>query len=601
MNRAFRYFSAVCMMMLFISGNLQAQNVFRFGRIGTEQGLSQNTGSSILFDSKGFMWIGTMNGLNRYDGYEFRIYKGQSASAKNFNNNRVTRLWEDKKGFIWAETYDGYYHFFNPRTEVFSTIPDYKENISRNFRMNNFLQYTDDVIFLGSNNAGIFVLQYDEANSTYRVSQYPDKGNQPLSNNNIRFIYADKNRDVWIGTAKGVNFLSSADFSNHRMNFRHQFVNASFTSICGDSRDIWLGTEESGIIVYNCDLHSFTEINQLNYPAIPSNHISMLWYTKTGFHVAGFGNGKVMLTKDLFSEWIDVPFHGTTLSGVYEDRYKQLWLTAMEFGVTRFDVNTTKAGYYALTPGEMKHLTDLERPQFFEDRNDNLWIGLHGGGLALFRRSENKFQFFRNDPRDPNSISSNIIHSIAEDMTGQIWLGTGQFLGGIERVIMENPAFRHLLADEDMNDMTDNVVRGIMEDPTRHLWVATKAGRIHIFDSTFNKIATLDSLAGIGKESVRNSTYSFLTDRKGFVWIGTKGDGLSVCTNPVDSRTIYKKIRFRRYKYDPHDSTSIGNNNIYSICQDGAGHIWAGTYGNGISVIMDPDRQPAQFIRINQS
>jgi ligand-binding sensor domain-containing protein len=162
---------------------IQAQNVFRFEHIGTEQGLSQNTGSSILFDSKGFMWIGTWIGLNRYDGYEFKIFKGQAENARLFTNNRVTKLWEDRKGFIWVETYDGYYHFFNPVSETFSTVPSYEGNVAKNNKITCFLQYTDDIIMLGSSNAGIFWLQYDAGKGTYTVTQYLDRGNCALSNN----------------------------------------------------------------------------------------------------------------------------------------------------------------------------------------------------------------------------------------------------------------------------------------------------------------------------------------------------------------------------------------------------------------------------------
>ena len=199
---------------------LDGQNVFRFEHIGTEQGLSQNTGSSILFDSKGFMWIGTMNGLNRYDGYEFKIFKGQSASARNFTNNRVTRLWEDKKGFIWAETYDGYYHFFNPESEIFSTIPNYEEQCCKKHKINSFLQYTDDIIITGIFKCrNFYTCSMIRKKATYTVSQYLDKGNYPLSNNNVRFIHADKSHNIWIGTSKGINYLSRRGFQQAAVQF----------------------------------------------------------------------------------------------------------------------------------------------------------------------------------------------------------------------------------------------------------------------------------------------------------------------------------------------------------------------------------------------
>ncbi|MBN1791484.1 MAG: response regulator [Bacteroidales bacterium] len=594
-------FYAICLVwLLFLPARINGQYIFRFEHIGTEEGLSQNTGSSILFDSKGFMWIGTWNGLNRYDGFAFKIYKGQSENSKIFTNNRVTDLWEDNKGFIWVETYDGYYHFFNPVNETFSTIPQYVDYVA-NSEITCFLQYTDDIVILGSSGAGIFILQYDEGKETYSVSQYIDRGNFALSNNSVRFIYADKSRNLWIGTKRGINYLSYKDIERKRYNFQHQFVNSAFTAVCDGGKDIWFGTEEDGIFIFDRTTAKYRFINRQTTPEIPSERIAILYKTKTGKIITGFTGKGIMVSNIFGKNWISVPFHGKTLTGVYEDRYFQLWLTAVEFGVSRLDINTLKSKYYVLTPEVIKHLTDLERPQLYEDKNNNLWIGLHGGGLALYQRKSDSFQFFRNDPKNPNSISSNIVHSIAEDNSGQLWLGTGQFLGGLEKVILENSAFTHQLVEKEREDMLDNVVRAIMEDKNQNLWVATKAGRVHLYNSSLEKIAIFDSLPGIGKESVRNNTYSLLNDCKGYLWIGSKGDGLSVSTQSIlDKQINYSKLRFKRFKFSPDDSTTLGNNNINSICQDSASNIWIGTYGNGLSLIQNPYGKDVKFIRINE-
>jgi ligand-binding sensor domain-containing protein len=254
-----------------------------------------------------------------------------------------------------------------------------------------------------------------------------------------------------------------------------------------------------------------------------------------------------------------------------------------------------------LTPDEIKTLTDLERPQFYEDSKNNLWIGLHGSGLALYNRDENHFDFFRNDPKNPNSISSNIVHCIAEDKTRQLWLGTGQVLGGIEKVILRNPAFEHYLLETEQIDILDNVARVIIEDKNKCLWVGSKAGKLHLFDSTLKQVNDFISLPGIGNSSLRNITYSMFEDRDGYLWVGTKGYGLSVSTEPLGKFSGgYNNLRFRRYEYSENDSTTIGNNNIYSICQDKQGGIWIGTYGNGLSLIMNPKEKELKFVRINQ-
>jgi signal transduction histidine kinase/ligand-binding sensor domain-containing protein/AraC-like DNA-binding protein len=588
-------------LFFYLAMPVKAQQVFRFEHIGTEQGLSQNSGLSILFDSKGFMWIGTMDGLNRYDGYEFKIFKGRAGNGEILTNNRIPGLWEDSRGFIWIETYDGYYHFFNPETETFSTLPFYRGDEANTSSITSFLQYNEDIIILGSSNAGVFILRFDKGGKTYQVSQFVDRGKYALSNNKVRFIHADKNQNVWIGTDKGINFLSAKDIPKERMNFQHQYVNFSFTAVCESNDEIWFGTEENGIIAYEKNTSKYKYINQNTNPDFPTNSVVKLYCTRTGKFIIGFKGHGVVITDPSGGKWARISFHGESIDRIYEDRFMQVWLTALEFGITRVDLTSLKSAYYVFTPEEIKHLTDLERPQFYEDSNDNLWIGLHGGGLALYHREDDRFQFFMNDPKNPNSISSNIVHSIAEDKAGQLWLGTGQFLGGIEKVILENQAIMHCYPEKEQVDILDNVVRAIMEDKNKCLWVATKAGIIHLFDRNLQKIAVFDSLPGLGKESIRNNTYSFYNDRNGYLWIGSKGDGLAVSITPLpESVQSYKKLKFRRFRCSPEDTTTLGSNNIYAICEDNDENIWIGTFGNGLSLIRKGKKDFNSFIRINQ-
>ncbi len=594
-----RILLSVMLISLPFSGS--GQNIFRFEHMGSEDGLSQNTGFSILFDSKGFMWIGTMNGLNRYDGYEFKIFKSSSASPASFTNNRVIKLWEDRKGFIWLETYDGYYHFFNPETEVFSSLPSYEGTEVRNGAMTIFLQYSDDIILLGSSVSGLYLLEYDPSKNTYNIKQFTDQAKTSISNNRIRFIHSDSDRNIWIGTQKGINFISKDNVGKADPGFRYQFLNYSFTSVCETKEEIWFGTEEQGILAYNKSSGNSREISTHNTEGFKSDKITHLYLTKTGDIITGFKDKGIMIALNSGKKWKSIKFHSTNLNGIYEDRSNQAWLTAIEFGVTRLDLKNLQTRYYILTPEEIKPLTDLERPQFYEDSHNNLWIGLHGNGLGLYNRENDKFEFFTNNPKDPNTISSNIVHCITEDKSGQLWVGTGQVLGGIEKVILKNSAFEHYLLEKERIDVLDNVSRAILEDQNRYLWVATKAGKLHLFDSTLKQVEVFFYLPGIGHESLRNNTYAIFNDNNGYLWIGSKGYGLSVSNESLSKLSgNYNNIRFRRYEYSDRDISSLGNNNIYSICQDKTGNIWIGTYGNGLSLIKKPYDKNLKFIRINQ-
>ncbi|NSW93609.1 MAG: response regulator [Bacteroidales bacterium] len=592
----------VLLFTLLIIPDSEGQNIFRFVHMGSEEGLSQNTAFSILFDSKGFMWVGTMNGLNRYDGYEFKIYRSSGGNPESFTNNRVVRLWEDKRGFIWLETYDGYYHFFNPETEIFTSLPRYEGNVVKNITMHSFLQYSDDIILVGSTIEGLFILTYNPEENSYSINQYTEEKEGSVNSDNIKFLHSDRNGNIWIGTSRGLNRILSKDLQGKDIKIQEFSNKGCFNSVCETENQLWFGTEKNGISIYEKASGSIRELNTSNTSGLVSDNITRLYFSRSsGRILVCFDNKGIELTDTTGTEWLPVQFHGRNVGLIYEDRSGQIWLASTDFGITRLNPENVQTRYYVLTPEEIKPLTDLERPQFYEDRNDNLWIGLHGAGLALYNRGSDIFEFFRNEPGNPNTISSNFIHCITEDKSGQLWLGTGQVLGGIEKVIVRNNALEHYLPVEKPADILDNVARAVLEDKNGNLWVATKAGRLHIYDSTLKQADTFTFLPGLKEESVRNTTYSLFCDSKGYIWIGSKGHGLSVSKKPLpaDIRD-YRKMHFRRFEYKEDNEASLGNNNIYSICEDTQNNIWVGTYGNGITIISNPHGDNPMFTRINQ-
>ena len=394
---------------------------------------------------------------------------------------------------------------------------------------------------------------------------------------------------------------SAEDIANDNPTFNHQYSGTPFNCVCETDRNLWFGTDNKGIITLDKKSHRSGLLNSYGISGRGYESLSHLYLTKNNMILAGFKGNGVMVTDTSGLNWRKIKFHSRNVEAIYEDIDGNIWLTAKEFGATRLDIKNLNPEYYELTPKEIKPLTDLERPQFFEDSKGNLWLGLHGSGLALFNKEKDQFEFYRNDPKDVNTISSNFIHCIAEDKSGKLWIGTGQVVGGIEKAIFKNPAFEHYLPEKNSSDILDNVARAILEDNSKNLWIATKAGRLHLYDSTLKQIDAFLSLPGIGKESFRNILYTLFLDNKGYLWLGSKGYGLAVSAKPLDEYGgNYKDIRFTRFEYSEDNDYSISNNNIYSICQDQAGNIWIGTYGNGLNLVVNPYSSNIKFHRINQ-
>jgi hypothetical protein len=272
MNRTLRII--VLIILAFFPSSLNGQNIFRFDHIGSEDGLSLNTGFSILFDSKGFMWVGTYNGLNRYDGYEFKIFRSSSGNPSSFTNNRVIKLWEDKRGFIWRETYDGYYHFFNPVTEVFHSIPLYEGSDVHNGAMKFFLQYSTDIIFLGSSESATFGLNLlekkdiESGNYRFKVFLKNPADDKSLIYNDVIHIFEDSKKRIWLGTFGGGIDLFEG-YNGESASFRHYGSDAaiSYGIIYGILEDrsgkIWFSTE-NGLVCLDPETGNTEIFNNVN-------------------------------------------------------------------------------------------------------------------------------------------------------------------------------------------------------------------------------------------------------------------------------------------------------------------------------------------------
>ncbi|WP_163708089.1 hybrid sensor histidine kinase/response regulator transcription factor [Mangrovibacterium lignilyticum] len=578
------------------SSSVRAVEVEHFEVLNTNDGLSQNSVQSIFCDSRGYMWFGTMDGLNRYDGYEFKIYKTQYNNPFSLTNNRIVNIWEDKRGLIWLASHDGHYHYLDLRTEKFYSFPPTTEpGNPRNTKITSFLEL-DNEIWLGSNNAGIYRLTAPgNEQGTYEFSVIEKGTDRGISDSMVNFILADRDSGIWIGTKAGLNFYNRDSYSGDQLK-SPQVFSKGVNITCGvaNERHLYFGSQMSGLV--RMDLQQ-EKMEPLPVEGL-NDVVTLVKLSDTGKLIVGTKSSGLFVCEEngkLIRHYMD----GQTIVDVFEASNGSFWVTTDDFGITRITSDFEKAVFYELVPRDIQTLVDLQRQYLFEDRDSNLWVATHGGGLGVYDEESDSFRFYRNDPNDPNSLSSDIAYCVAQDHSGLIWVGTGQFNAGVNKAIPANPMFRQLKVEKQVTSLTDNVIRAIRQDNRENVWLATKSGRLYIYNTEFELVHKYDGIPTEHGRLRRFNVYTILQDEQGYIWLGSKGGGLARSRRPLQNYRNYNELSFHIYRHEEGNKQSLSNDYIYSITQDQEGRILVGAYGSGIDVIDNPSSEHLRFTNIS--
>ncbi|MDA3816273.1 MAG: response regulator [Prolixibacteraceae bacterium] len=565
---------------LLLSNFSGAINIERFEKLDTRDGLSQNNVLSMYCDHNDFLWFGTMDGLNRFDGYSFKIFKTGTSKQNGLTHNRISKIWEDGNNVLWVETYDGYYHYYIREIEAFQSFPEYSESIKEHKSIiNSYSEYKPGSVWIGSTGSGIYHLTFNPgADSYYDVTKINTE-NSEVTTNTINFFQHDNNNITWVGTESGLfaidendsieTFLEGATFR------RGELVdNRLYTHSGGNAIDVF--DVNRRIVIQTLQL-----IDEGVFQPTFINQIKKQWLIvgteSNGFFVVDLINNK----KKHYVQ------NGMYIERFFTDSDDNVWLKTEQYGITKIDLNSGESKHYDLIEKERQTIIDDERPYFYEDQDKNLWIGTHGGGLALYNRGKDKFTFYRNNPQDKTTLSSDFVHCIAEDKSGLLWLGTGQFNGGANKVITANPSFKHIQPKTPIEDLADNVVRSVFQDSRSNIWIATKNGSIYVYDKNFKPLKKLENIHLIRKDVPGYNIYAIMEDRDGHIWLGSKGGGVLVSERSIKkSDNFYEELSFLQYRNEPNNEQSLSNNNVYSIIQDHKGNIWIGTYGGGLNFVL---------------
>ena len=565
-----KYFSLVFIFLLNSYAYSQRSDI-KFERISINEGLSQNNVTSIVQDRRGFMWFGTLDGLNKFDGYTFKIYKHLPSDPNSLSANTISTIFADKSDNLWIGTMAAGLNKLNFRTEQFTRYqhePDNEQSISGN-RVRAILEDRSGNLWIGTRDGGLNVL-VGATGTFYNFKN--DPGNTfSLSDDHVRALLEDRAGNLWIGThVGGLNLIIRNH--DHKIDpdavkffrFQHNPENSKTLSnnhveaIFEDNQgNLWIGTYGGGLDKL-VNFKSHKPANSLNSKATFYDDVEVIHFELDPQNVSSLNNNFV--------------------EAIFEDHTGTLWVGTAQGGLNRFDPQTETFISYQYEPGNPNSLSYDNIEAIAEDRSGNLWIGTWGGGLNKVDRKGKKFSYFGNDPDDPNSLCYNYVRTIAEDPSQYLWVGTTG--GGLDRFDRTSGRVLHVRKDPKRpNSLSSDDVRAICFDRQGYLWVGTYGGGVNKSDVRFSRSANSFSNRIRFKHYLHNSddpgslsndfVWSIYEDKHGNIWVGTN-EGL----NKFDAITK----SFKHYQHDPDNSNSISHNIARIMYQDSQDRFWVGTY-----------------------
>jgi signal transduction histidine kinase/ligand-binding sensor domain-containing protein len=509
----------------------------RFEHITVEDGISQNNTITILQDSDGFMWFGSEDGLNKYDGENFTIYRNDPDNPNSLGDNWISAVHEDHLGALWIGTLNG-------------GLDRYDRELNR------FSHFTHD-----------------------------PNDPQSLSNNEVTTIYEDSGGVLWFGTRGGLDRFDreTGKFTHYQHNPNDpQSVSAgAVLSICETQNGtLWVGTEGGGLNIFDRKTGTFTHfshdpdnpdsLSHDNVREIYEDQYGTLWVaTDAGLDIFERESG-------IFIHFQNDPEDPQSLShnaiqAIYEEPSGALWIGTDGGGLNRFDRETEIFTHYQNDLSDPYSLNHNYVNEIYQDREGVLWIGGKGGGINKLFLGGLNFATFRYNPDDPNTLNDDDIHGICEDHSGILWVGTN---GGLNRLDPSSGQWRHYLHDpDDPFSLSSNFIGDVYADRDGFIWVGTFGNGLNRFDPEtehFTRYQDGD------RTNFKGSTVTeIVQDQQGVLWVGSLEGGLN--------RYDQEKDVFVQYQPDPNDPNNINSNAIVSISEDQSGTLWIGTFNDGLN------------------
>jgi len=615
---------------LFGTSNISS---IKFKNLSVKDGLSRNWVKCIYQDSYGFLWFGTEDGLNKYDGYTFKIYKHNSSYKNSLNHNNINLIYEDCEGTLWVGTHLGLNKYIRDKDEFIpiDAIQTYVD-CAYEFKTGHQLigtpvglfifnpqgltakqlthdMYVTDIFMDNNNNCWLATIEglllVDTSDYSFHTIKLP--GNKM---NTVYKILQDSNDKIWVGTSnRGLMLMEYTDGNPTKPFFYHykpdpsskQSVSqgAIYSLLEDNNKNLWIGTENGGLNVIdlnnfnknNCTFHYFTH-NPNDLSSISNNSIHDIYMDNQNTIWLGVYNGGLNYYNELSNKFTHIkenPYSTSSINNnhinVIYDEEDFLWI-GTENGLNIWNRKTDTYQHFTHDYNDEYSIGSNAVWAIFRDSRGSMWIGTWGGGLNLFNEKTGKFKRYLFDENDPNSIGGNNIFGIIEDKNGFLWIAS--MLGGLNKFDYITQKFTKYKYEQGKNSLPTDWVLEVCESSLGELWISTTEA-LTLFNRDAGKFTVFKNDAQDNRSISYNTVNDIFEDSKQNIWLGTN-NGLNLFHREDSSFSCYKVI------------DGLPNNSIKAICEDENGNLWL-TTNNGLSKYIRAIYQPEnpQFINYDLS
>ncbi|MCX2451855.1 response regulator [Pedobacter sp. PLR] len=561
-----------------------AQQQMRFSNLTLEHGLSQNSVMSISQDQQQLLWFGTKHGLNRYDGYQFKIYKNNPKDTNSLSSDEITATLSDSKGTLWVGTVNGL-NRYDAKKDAFNRIfyhPKNKKGISSNSIEHIYEDPQGNIWVATLRGANLLT---DRNKNEFKSFLFNEKPNH-RGINSIYSILRQKNGAVWLATLNGLIYMNLKPGKLSYEIFQYQggkpgTISSNYiTSLQTDKQqNLWIGTD-NGLNLFQPESRSFmTYKRSENSNSIVHNDIREIMLNKDGTLWIGTQEGLSILDpqQKTFNNYLHDPEQKGSLShnslhSIYQDRNNSIWIGTFYGGVNLIHPFSTQ--FHAFKNSRIKpSISSNIVSSIVEDARQNLWIGTEGGGLNYFNRKNNTYTAYKINLNDKESLTSNLIKTICKDKAGNLLIGTHH--GGLNIFNTTTKTFRHIVNIKDSRNTTSTAeIIALCPASDQNIWVGTYSG-LNLLKMVNGRYESQTTKSPVERK-LQNKRIQFLyEDRDKNLWIGTQAGLYAYHLNARNLRSFSKE------KGNP---TKLQSDYINCIVQTSSGNMAIGTYFGGLSI-----------------